>query len=390
MSTNFSVSNNKSHLIPLSLYFTDEDSYYDHIDNFPGVYDEEDIEGEVFEEVIFKLSKQYLYEAFDRLSNLFDNNPIESISLQIDLMGYEGTESTHVRGQFKYNKNCVNIGLMPPMIRAFLNKYWYSNSYLNLFYKLNFDHELIHALDTIVIPLSLSLAQKLHPREYFVNYLLHYRMEGLACLVTFLRGIDGEKSVVKAMKKFENQVDELSKIASGETSDWQKFKHQLDENKNDAYAIGQMMMLHVIWVKANAAQDKSLLKLVEKGMRIEFLSDEEISLLLAAGLSIDLNEYLMNLGVNGLKGNSFISSEKMKYLCQFVDDWNLQLSDEKIGVIANLDDLKLMEEELAKIDMSALSEDNFRPYEIKLAIETYEEQVAYSKKCKELYINYLK
>lgn len=390
MTENALITEKKTRMIPTSIYFTDEDNYDDFISDFPGVYENEDQEGPIFEDVIHEVTMQYLHKAFDRMEDLFECDPIHNISIGIDLMGLAGIEAIQTGGINKDGKNNIMIGLMPNMIRAFLNKYWHQNSFLDSFYELNFDHELVHGLDTIALPLNLSFVTQKLPMEYFIKYLMKYRMEGLACLVTFLRGIQGEKSIVKSKELFQSKIEKLHHCALDNRDDCEKFNKKTEEDRFDPYEIGPMMMLHVIGVKAISDKDDALLNLVKKGMKIEFLTDSEINRIIAAGLKIDLYEYILGLSENGCDETPFIESEKMQLICQMVYYWELAPKDVNLSIFASSKELEELENKLDGLDRSTLSEYDYTPYELEFNIDQLKNQINYHAECKNLYLKYFK
>lgn len=390
MTENTLISENKTRMISTSIYFTDEDNYDDFIPDFPGFYENEDQEGPIFEDVIHEVTMQYLHKAFDRLEDLFECDPINHISIGLDLMGFAGIEAVQTGGLNKDGKNNIMIGLMPNMIRAFLNKYWYSNSYLSPFFELNIDHELVHGLDTIILPLNPSFVNQKLPKEYFIKYLMKYRMEGLACLVTFLRGIQGEKSIVKSKELFQSKIKKLFNCAIENKDDCEKFNEKVEEDKNDPYEIGPMMMLHVIGVKAIRENDDTLLDLVKKGMRIEFLTDLEINRIIAAGLKIDLCEYISSLSENGWDEATFVELEKMKKMCQTVYYWELAPKNVNLSISASSKELEDLEYKLASLDRDTLSENDYTLFEMEFNIDQLKKLINYHEECEDLYLKYFK
>jgi len=390
MTENTLIAEKKTRMIPISIYFTDEDNYDDFIPDFPGVYENEDQEGPIFEDVIHEVTMQYLHKAFDRLEYLFESDPIHNISIGIDLMGLAGIEAIQTGGLNKDGKNNIMIGLMPNMIRAFLNKYWYQNSFLDPFYELNFDHELVHGLDTIILPLNPSFVNQKLPKEYFIKYLMKYRLEGLACLVTFLRGIQGEKSIVKSKEIFQSKIEKLLHCGMENKDDCEKFNEKVEDERNDPYEIGPMMMLHVIGVKAIRENDDTLLDLVKKGMRIEYVTDLEINRIIAAGLKIDLCEYISSLCEISWDERPFIEREKMKQMCQTVYYWELAPKDVNLSISASSKELEDLEHKLAGLNRSALSEDDYTLFEIEFNIDQLKKHINYHAECEDLYLKYLK
>ena len=315
------------------------------ITDYPGDYGLE--KRNVFWDDLEKILHKYLKDSIIRLGHLIEKHPIESISFAHYMLGERGMDANIDKANVG-RKNVV-IGIMPDMIIEFLNRHWYPNTY-PILKELNFDHELVHGMDELMRQ-YLSLSYKnIQPVEYLFSYLITYRTEGLASLTSFLRGIDGEKSMRKAKKSFRESLIGIVNKNTDSDNDWVELWKLMERDNRKPYSIGPMMMLHAINVKAYNEKDKGIAELADRAINMEKLENEEINKLIDMGLAIDLPAYILSLCQSGNGKEAFIEKElvinvfkklhissfQIKYGDQYYNDYESLVAHLKKGYFLKL------------------------------------------------------
>ncbi|WP_395803804.1 hypothetical protein, partial [Daejeonella sp.] len=252
--------------ITTSWDFMNEDDWHEEIDCFPGDYDEEyGIEAD-FHDKVDEVINLNLSNSLIRLETVLEKFPIHHISVTIDVNGMENTDAFCMNsGDFETTgRNSIGIGVGPRMLRSFLEKLFYPNSFNDPYYELNFDHELIHGMDQNLWIYSPKGVNAKTPKEHLLHYLLKYQTEGLACFSTFLRGHLAEKSFIKAASKFDKKWRLLTSFDEQNPENWKNLLNKMESHQNDPYHLGPMMVLQAIKVKAGENNDDTTLNLLEK------------------------------------------------------------------------------------------------------------------------------
>jgi hypothetical protein len=215
------------------------------------------------------------------------------------------------------------------MLKSFLEKLFYSNSFNDPYYELNFDHELIHGMDQNLWKYSPKGLSAKTPKEHLLHYLLKYQTEGLACFSTFLRGHLAEKSFIKAASKFVKKWNLLTNFDQQNPENWKNVLNKMESHQNDPYHLGPMMVLQAIKVKAGENNDTTTLNLLEKAMKIEYLKNDEINHLIIAGVELSFPEFVHGLHKEDLNGRTFMSKEILFAAFEKVNTWTDYLTEDE-------------------------------------------------------------
>jgi hypothetical protein len=373
--------------ITTSWDFMNEDDWYDDIDRFPGDYDEEyGIEAD-FHDKVDEVINLNLRNSLIRLETVLEKFPIHHISVTVDVNGMENTDAFCMNsGDFETTgRNSIGIGVGPRMLRSFLEKHFYANSFNDPYYELNFDHELIHGMDQNLWNYSPKGVSPESPKEQLVHYLLKYQSEGLACFSTFLRGHLAEKSFIKAASKFDKNWRLITNFDEQNPENWKNVLNNLESHQNDPYNLGPMMVLQAIKVKASESNDLGLLDLLEKAMNIEYLKNDEINQLIIAGLELSFPEFVNGLYKPDLKGRSFTNKNILFSAFEQVDSWEDYLTEEEKNKASQKVSISDLEHELNSINHLEDETSVLKKLELNYHIQSGKEYQNYQAKCHDFY-----
>jgi hypothetical protein len=323
--------NKQGEEITTSWDFMNEDDWSDDIDYFPGDYDEEyGIEAD-FHDKVDEVINLNLGNALIRLKTVLEKFPIHHISVTVDVNGMQNADAFCMNsGDFETTgRNSIGIGVGPRMLRSFLEKLFYSNSFNDPYHELGFDHELIHGMDQNLWKYSPKGLSAKTPKEHLLHYLLKYQTEGLACFSTFLRGHLAEKSFIKAASKFVKKWNLLTNFDQQNPENWKNVLNKMESHQNDPYHLGPMMVLQAIKVKAGENNDTTTLNLLEKAMKIEYLKNDEINHLIIAGVELSFPEFVHGLHKEDLNGRTFMSKEILFAAFEKVNTWTDYLTEDE-------------------------------------------------------------
>jgi len=329
-----------------------EDDWHEEIDCFPGDYDEEyGIEAD-FHDKVDEVINLNLSNSLIRLETVLEKFPIHHISVTIDVNGMENTDAFCMNsGDFETTgRNSIGIGVGPRMLRSFLEKLFYPNSFNDPYYELNFDHELIHGMDQNLWIYSPKGVNAKTPKAHLLHYLLKYQTEGLACFSTFLRGHLAEKSFIKSASKFNKKWSLLTSFDEQNPENWKNVLNKMESHQNDPYHLGPMMVLQAIKVKAGENNDDTTLNLLEKAMKIEYLNNDEINHLIIAGLELSFPEFVDGLYKPDLKGRSFMDKHVLFTAFEQVNTWTDYLTEDEKNKASQEASISKLEKELDNIN----------------------------------------
>jgi hypothetical protein len=369
--------------------FMNEDDWSDDIDYFPGDYDEEYGIEAVFHDKVDEVINLNLGNALIRLEKVLEKFPIHHISVTVDVNGMENTEAFCMNsGDFETTgRNSIGIGVGPRMLRSFLEKLFYPNSFNDPYYELNFDHELIHGMDQNLWKYSPKGLSAKTPKEHFLHYLLKYQTEGLACFSTFLRGHLAEKSFIKAASKFDKKWRLLTSFDEQNPENWKNVLNKMESHQNDPYNLGPMMVLQAIKVKAVENQDSTTLNLLEKAMNIEYLNNEEINHLIIAGLELSFPEFVNGLYKPDLKGRSFMNKDVLFAAFEQVNSWEDYLTEDEKNKVSQEASIKELEKDLERINQLDDQMVALKKLELDYQIKNKKGYQDYQSRCNEFYEN---
>lgn len=298
------------------IYFCLEDITKDEVVDLAGEYDwDYEEEAPYFVDVAEEVVEKALKESLARLQPIIEHYPVDKIVAGIDVLGMIGnalatcSASVNCKGQV-----VANLLIGADLLNDLLKSYWYKNHQANPRYALALDHELLHAMDQIVINENHKHPHSINPFSHFMNWFTSFRVEGLAELVTYLRGIGGERSLQKTTEKLDGYIEHLLKYNLDEADSLEAIKDYLKSHGYARYEYGPLMMLHAIFVQAEKHQNKDAITLAAKGLESEIMSDEEIGQLIHLGLQVSHGTFLLSLKKPGYKGFSFFSSDKFDQL----------------------------------------------------------------------------
>lgn len=363
--------------IPMSWEFMNEGCWHEFMDQFPGNYDEEYGAEADFYEKVDEIVTLHYKNALQRLDDVLEKYPIHFTSISVDVMGMDDTAAfclTPLPNKNKRN-NTVSMGIGPGMVRAFLEKYWYPNAYISPFHELNFDHELIHGIDNNLKTYSTTLYSVESPKDIVLKYLLHYQTEGLASLVTFLRGISGEKSYQKASSKFNKNWSTLTMFAEPNPENWEMVSKTLKKHSYDFYELGPMMVLRAIEVQALNQNNTMRMQLVKKAINIEKLTQKEINELIIAGLELSLPQFVTGLITPSFNNAPFIKMEDLKFGLEYIFQWVNYQSSESLVTCQPVKTMAELESELQSI--KHIGGEDSKKFELEFAMMELEEKSAY-------------
>jgi hypothetical protein len=375
--------------ITTSWDFMNEDDWSDDIDYFPGDYDEEyGIEAD-FHDKVDKVINLNLRNALSRLETVLEKFPIHHISVTVDVNGMENTEAFCMNsGEFETTgRNSIGIGVGPRMLRSFLEKHFYANSFNDPYYELNFDHELIHGMDQNLWKYSPKGLSAKTPKEHLLHYLLKYQTEGLACFSTFLRGHLAEKSFIKAATKFDKKWSLLTSFDEQNPENWKELLNKMESHQNDPYHLGPLMVLQAIKVKASENNDDATLNLLEKAMNIEYLNNDEINHLIIAGLELSFPEFVNGLYKPDLKGRSFMNKDVLFAAFEQVNSWEDYLTEDEKNKVSQEASIKELEKDLESINQLDDEMVVLKKLELDYQIKNKKGYQDYQSRCNEFYEN---
>lgn len=367
--------------------FMNEDDWCDDIDRFPGDYDEEyGIEAD-FHDKVDEVINLNLRNSLIRLETVLEKFPIHHISVTVDVNGMENTDAFCMNsGDFETTgRNSIGIGVGPRMLRSFLEKHFYANSFNDPYYELNFDHELIHGMDQTLWNYSPKGVNPKSPKEQLLHYLLKYQSEGLACFSTFLRGHLAEKSFIKAASKFDKNWRLITNFDEQNPENWKNISNKMEIHQNDPYNLGPMMVLQAIKVKASESNDSRLLDLLEKAMNIEYLNNDEINQLIIAGLELSFPEFVNGLYKPDLKGRSFMNKDFLFSAFEQVNSWEDYLTEEEKNKASQKVSISDLEHELNSINHLEGETSVLKKLELNYHIKTGKAYQNYQTKCHDFY-----
>lgn len=373
--------------ITTSWDFMNEDDWSDDIDFFPGDYDEEyGIEAD-FHDKVDEVINLNLKNALIRLETVLEKFPIHHISVTVDVNGIENIDAFCMNsGDFETTgKNSIGIGVGPRMLKSFLEKLFYSNSFNDPYYELNFDHELIHGMDQNLWNYQPQGISSETPREHLLQYLLKHQSEGLACFSTFLRGHLAEKSFIKAASKFDKNWKLLTNFDEQNPENWKNVLTNMESHQNDPYNLGPMIVLQAIKVKASEGNDSRLLDLLEKAMNIEYLKNDEINQLIIAGLELSFPEFVNGLYKPDLKGRSFMNKDILFSAFDQVNSWEDYLTEDEKNKASQKASISDLENELNSINHLEDEMSVLKKLELNYLIKTGKEYRNYQVKCQDFY-----
>jgi hypothetical protein len=382
-----STKNKQVEEITTSWDFMNEDDWSDDIDYFPGDYDEEyGIEAD-FHDKVDEVINLNLRNALTRLETVLEKFPIHHISVTVDVNGMENTDAFCMNsGEFETTgRNSIGIGVGPRMLRSFLEKHFYANSFNDPYYELNFDHELIHGMDQNLWKYSPKGLSAKTPKEHLLHYLLKYQTEGLACFSTFLRGHLAEKSFIKAASKFNKKWSLLTSFDEQNPENWKNVLNKMESHQNDPYHLGPMMVLQAIKVKAVENHDSTTLNLLEKAMKIEYLNNDEINHLIIAGLELSFPEFVNGLYKPDLKGRSFMNKDVLFAAFEQVNSWENYLTEEEKNKASQKVSISDLEHELNSINHLEDETSVLKKLELNYHIKSGKEYQNYQAKCHDFY-----
>jgi hypothetical protein len=375
--------------ITTSWDFMNEDDWSDDIDYFPGDYDEEyGIEAD-FHDKVDEVINLNLRNALTRLETVLEKFPIHHISVTVDVNGMENTEAFCMNsGEFETTgRNSIGIGVGPRMLRSFLEKHFYANSFNDPYYELNFDHELIHGMDQNLWKYSPKGLSAKTPKEHLLHYLLKYQTEGLACFSTFLRGHLAEKSFIKAATKFDKKWSLLTSFDEQNPENWKELLNKMESHQNDPYHLGPLMVLQAIKVKASENNDDATLNLLEKAMNIEYLNNDEINHLIIAGLELSFPEFVNGLYKPDLKGRSFMNKDVLFAAFEQVNSWEDYLTEDEKNKVSQEASIKELEKDLESINQLDDEMVVLKKLELDYQIKNKKGYQDYQSRCNEFYEN---
>lgn len=375
--------------ITTSWDFMDEDDWHYEIDRFPGEYGTKyGIEAD-FHDKVDEVINLNLKNALSRLETVLEKFPIHHISVTVDVNGIENTEAFCMNsGDFDTTgRNSIGIGVGPQMLRSFLEKLFYPNSFNNPYYELGFDHELIHGMDQNLWNYNPKGVSPESPKEKLLHYLLKYQSEGLACFSTFLRGHLAEKSFIKAASKFGENWEDVTNFDEQNPENWKNVLNKMESHQNDPYLLGPMMVLQAIKVKMSDKNDSITLNLLEKAMKIEYLNNDEINQLIIAGLELSFPEFVNGLYKPDLKGRSFMNKNILFAAFEQVNSWEDYLTEDEKNKAFKIQSISELERELESIKDLDNEMSDLRKCEIKFYINKQKDYQKYQSTCNEFYDN---
>jgi hypothetical protein len=381
--------NKQGEEITTSWDFMNEDDWSDDIDYFPGDYDEEyGIEAD-FHDKVDEVINLNLGNALIRLEKVLEKFPIHHVSVTVDVNGMENTEAFCMNsGDFETTgRNSIGIGVGPRMLRSFLEKHFYPNSFNNPYYELNFDHELIHGMDQNLWKYSPKGLSAKTPKEHLLHYLLKYQTEGLACFSTFLRGHLAEKSFIKAASKFDKKWRLLTSFDEQNPENWKNVLNKMESHQNDPYHLGPMMVLQAIKVKASENNDDTTLNSLEKAMKIEYLNNDEINHLIIAGLELSFPEFVDGLYKPDLKGRSFMDKHVLFAAFERLNTWTDYLTEDEKNKASQEASITELEKELESINHLDDEMMVLKKLELDYQITNKKAYQDYQSRCNEFYEN---
>ena len=293
--------------IPLSFYFLPEpeDVEDDMIADFPGNYNEDDVNGKCFFNTSIEVCRTHFSRAYQNLSPLFGDKYFRSLSVYIDLSGVFNATACYLFDYSDEKKGEYYFSASRSALNAYLKNYWDSDFSLSPFYWQLWEHELIHMLDHKYGGYK-SSPDSTNCKEFWIHYLLSFRSEGVAELYDLMKGHNPIKDMNSARSIFRSDVFKLILKGWYDSDNIQKSKKQINESVI-YYSVGQWMVLHAL----SCSDDEDLKSLLQKvflkinnGLEV---NDQDMFIIIKHALELDVDQFIRSLVKCGSDGRVFIS-----------------------------------------------------------------------------------
>ncbi len=332
----------ESENIPVHFYFCPdpEDVEEDMIADFPGNYDEGDAAGKCFFNTASEVCRTHFVRAYQNLSPLLGDKYLKSLSVCIDLSGIFNATACYFFHCSDDKKGEYHFGASPSALTAYLKNYWDSDYILSPFYQHLWEHELIHMLDHEHAGYKFS-TESANYKEFWIQYILSFRSEGLAELYDLMKGHNPIKDMNSARSKFRSEIFRLIIKGWYNSENIQKSKKQISESVI-YYSVGQWMVLHALGCTDNT-ELKSLLQKVSlqinNGLEV---NEQDMFIIIKQALELDVDHFIHCLTERGSDGQVFISPVVLNEIPKrIINDRNRRHGKDPDIVYEN-DDLRLV------------------------------------------------
>lgn len=277
---------------PLNLYFTADGDDEELLDGFPGTYDNEE---NVFEEIILDAVYVKFNHAWKNLNPLLEKTTINAISMGIDILPVGCGHATFFHKQSNVEKGSYGFAIKWELINEYLMEYWDNSYSVDKGYRYSWEHELTHLLDVKNLNRFDYSISSSGLQDFFIQYLLKYRNEGIAELYYFLD--DDAKRLYGSGDTSRTFFREFSSMKKEDWGNPEKLV-ELKSKYLDSYApyeVGPWLIIHCLEQSGDmktAEKAKQYKKMLENK---QLISSEQKLTLISMALKVKAENFLQGL-----------------------------------------------------------------------------------------------
>jgi hypothetical protein len=277
--------------IPIYADVTLVDYGYDDICDFPGDWENDEND---FLSVLHGAVSVHMRKALKRMEPLLKGREIKYFFVSLDIMGPSG-----VYGSYYFNNSGKDTGvhsfcINPQLMFLYLKHHWSGNEKYLKKTMYFWEHELMHMLDLSQVATFRYHLDSNDPREYMVQYLLSYRIEGIADLFWLMKGKNRVNSMATARKRFSLEMERIAGMPWEEATSVTALRDRV-LNTGIFYSIGAWSILNALRLPA-FGDHKDLVQDVITGIRRGYeFTDEVIVQIARLALSLTSQQFLCSL-----------------------------------------------------------------------------------------------